>query len=212
MFILGVSSFIALSCACSEEKNCGVRVRALDDSAWKVSEWISAKDAPVVTDTTRSWKGLRAADGASWFVMDISNDKPVRSVRWMTTGLGVYSLHVNVRFSPIYFYYRRLDGSIAFERYLNKVDTFGAIESRRDVTRIAFGRDFVFVKTFELEFHVNLRFFSLKNQTILILKISFFTRSAMCFLPGLCGSCGSKIANDPDRIKSLNSVPSGALL
>ena len=97
-FILAVSAAVfALCCACTEEKPCGIRSLALDESSWEVSEWISVKDAPVVTDTARSWRGLRAADGASWFVTDISNEKPVKSVRWMTTGLGVYSLYINGR-------------------------------------------------------------------------------------------------------------------
>lgn len=70
------------------------RVAALPDSLWKRSEWISVVYAPVVKGTVQG-DNERAADGASWFVADIKNDKKVESARWMTTGLGVYDLSVN---------------------------------------------------------------------------------------------------------------------
>lgn len=73
----------------------GQRTDALDDSAWKASEWISVVDAPVVTGTIHD--GSRAADGASWFLSTLRNDKKVTSAKWMTTGLGVYELYVNGR-------------------------------------------------------------------------------------------------------------------
>lgn len=66
---------------------------ALPDGAWDQSEWISVAGAPVVTGIVQD--GTRAADGANWFVSTISNDKKVKSVKWMTTGLGVYDLYVN---------------------------------------------------------------------------------------------------------------------
>ena len=71
----------------------GVRTDALDNSAWDVSCWISAADAPIFTG--RVVDGSRAADGASWFVSFVTNEAKVVSAKWMTTGLGVYSLYVN---------------------------------------------------------------------------------------------------------------------
>ena len=71
----------------------GVRTDALDDAAWEASSWISAADAPVVTDRGAQ----RAADGASWFVSTVRNERKVVSARWMTTGLGVYELYINGR-------------------------------------------------------------------------------------------------------------------
>ena len=70
----------------------GKRVDALDDSAWAVSKWISAQNAPVVSKDKPS---NRAADGASWFLSTIKNEQEVVSVKWMTAGLGVYELYVN---------------------------------------------------------------------------------------------------------------------
>ena len=71
----------------------GVRIDALDAAAWDASSWISAADAPVVTDRGAQ----RAADGASWFVSTVRNERKVVSARWMTTGLGVYELYINGR-------------------------------------------------------------------------------------------------------------------
>ena len=71
----------------------GVRTDALDAAAWDASSWISAADAPVVTDRGAQ----RAADGASWFVSTVRNERKVVSARWMTTGLGVYELYINGR-------------------------------------------------------------------------------------------------------------------
>ena len=67
---------------------------ALPDSLWKSSQWISAANAPVVTDSIEGGNE-RAADGASWFLCDIENPSEVVAARWMTTGLGVYSLYIN---------------------------------------------------------------------------------------------------------------------
>ena len=70
----------------------GAKVDALDASAWEVSQWISAANAPVkevpCTDD-------RAADGASWFLATVTNGRKVVKAVWMTTGLGVYDLYVN---------------------------------------------------------------------------------------------------------------------
>ena len=71
----------------------GVRVGALDDAAWELSQWISAADAPVAEG--RADQVIRAADGASWFVATLRNEKPVVSAKWMTTGLGIYDLYIN---------------------------------------------------------------------------------------------------------------------
>ena len=71
----------------------GKKMPALDASAWKVSEWISVKDAPVAEG--RADQILRAADGANWFVTTLKNKKNVISAKWMATGLGVFELYVN---------------------------------------------------------------------------------------------------------------------
>ena len=85
----------AVAVACSEAEYSGKRAEALDDSAWEVSEWISAADAPVVEGAVHSKKNCRAADGASWFLADFKNDKQVEKALWMTAGLGVYDIYVN---------------------------------------------------------------------------------------------------------------------
>lgn len=72
----------------------GIRIEALDDSAWDSSSWISAADAPVITGSIRGANYL-AADGASWFVSDVRNEQNVVSAKWMTSGLGVYDIYVN---------------------------------------------------------------------------------------------------------------------
>ena len=66
---------------------------SLDNSLWKTSQWISVADAPVVKGEVID--GSRAADGASWFLSKLRNDKKVVSAKWMTSGLGVYELYVN---------------------------------------------------------------------------------------------------------------------
>ncbi|MBQ0127861.1 MAG: family 78 glycoside hydrolase catalytic domain [Bacteroidales bacterium] len=85
----------AASACCSTPCNCGYTSLAepLDNSAWESSEWISAADAPVVTDKDSTHE--RAADGASWFVAEVTNAKKVKSAKWMTTGLGIYDIFVN---------------------------------------------------------------------------------------------------------------------
>lgn len=92
--IVTAAVFAGLSLCCTPAAiEFGQRADALDDSAWESSEWISVVDAPVVTG--RIDEGSRAADGASWFLSTIRNDKKVSSAKWMTTGLGVYELYVN---------------------------------------------------------------------------------------------------------------------
>lgn len=80
--------------SCAGNDVAGVRTDALDDALWNSSEWISASDADVVTGRI-SGSNWRAADGASWFVSEVENDKKVVSAVWMTTALGVYDIYVN---------------------------------------------------------------------------------------------------------------------
>jgi len=88
-------TFVALaSCSSPEVPAFGVRTDALDDAAWQQSMWLSAADAPVVTDVVTD-DNFRAADGAVWFVSTLKNERRVVSARWMTTGLGIYNLYVN---------------------------------------------------------------------------------------------------------------------
>lgn len=73
--------------------NIGQKAQSLESSAWEHSEWISAANAPVASG--RADQVVRAADGASWFVTEITNDQKVTSAKWMTAGLGVYELYLN---------------------------------------------------------------------------------------------------------------------
>ena len=83
-------------CSCNPpaKSEYGTRAEALDDSAWDASVWISAANAPVVTNVVTDGN-FRAADGASWFLSTLKNEQKVKSAKWMTTGLGVYELYVN---------------------------------------------------------------------------------------------------------------------
>ncbi|MBR6269287.1 MAG: family 78 glycoside hydrolase catalytic domain [Bacteroidales bacterium] len=87
--LLFVSSF-----RLAGENPVGKRVAALPDEAWERSQWISAVDAPVMTETVTD-KNCKSADGASWFVSTVKNEKKVVSAKWMTAGLGVYYLYLN---------------------------------------------------------------------------------------------------------------------
>ena len=95
LFIL--SAILLLAACCTPKGPAGRLVDALDDSAWECSEWLSAADAPVVEGKIDDKNNCRAADGASWFLASVVNEKRPRSVKWMTTGLGVYQLYVNDR-------------------------------------------------------------------------------------------------------------------
>ncbi|MGN0212236.1 MAG: family 78 glycoside hydrolase catalytic domain [Muribaculaceae bacterium] len=88
------AAFAAMATISASTAFSGKRIAALDNAAWKNSAWISAADAPVVTGSIGG-TNERAADGASWFVTTVRNEKKVASARWMTTGLGVYQLYVN---------------------------------------------------------------------------------------------------------------------
>lgn len=82
------------ACQCNDKT--APLTNALDADAWQVSEWISVGNAPVMDRKIGGWtSSSRAADGASWFVAELTNDKRVVSARWMTAGLGVYSLYLN---------------------------------------------------------------------------------------------------------------------
>ncbi len=86
---------MATACCQKVGQTVGTMVDALDDSAWSCSEWISVVDAPVVEGEVKGGSNYLAADGASWFLSEVTNEKKVTSAVWMTTGLGVYELYVN---------------------------------------------------------------------------------------------------------------------
>ena len=86
---------MATACCQKVGQTVGTMVDALDDSAWSCSEWISVVDAPVVESEVKGGSNYLAADGASWFLSEVTNEKKVTSAVWMTTGLGVYELYVN---------------------------------------------------------------------------------------------------------------------
>ena len=92
-----VAAAALIPTSCNPGPHSGKRVGALDNSLWGKSEWISAADAAVIDTPVYDYKQCRAADGASWFVSDISNGKKVVSATWMTAGLGVYDIYVNGR-------------------------------------------------------------------------------------------------------------------
>ena len=73
----------------------GTRTEALPAEYWEQSIWIAASNAPVVTKTATDSEYCPAAEGASWFVSNVTNEKRVTRARWMTTGLGTYVLFVN---------------------------------------------------------------------------------------------------------------------
>ena len=58
------------------------KTTSLPSEVWNNSEWISVVNAPIASG--RADKTIRAADGASWFVADVINEKKVISARWMT--------------------------------------------------------------------------------------------------------------------------------
>ena len=95
LFVAGILSLVLAGCETSRPEG-GTLTDALDAGAWETSQWISAKDAPVVTGRVEG-ANERAADGASWFVSTLKNEGKVVSAKWMTAGLGVYDLYVNGR-------------------------------------------------------------------------------------------------------------------
>lgn len=83
--------FILISCGKSSKEV--FRIDSKIDSCWQSSLWISVANAPVVKE--KVYDGTRAADGTSWFMSTVKNDKKVSRALWMTTGLGVYEIYVN---------------------------------------------------------------------------------------------------------------------
>lgn len=75
-------------------KSVGFLTESLNDSLWQKSVWISASGAAAVEDRIEG-SNERAADGASWFLSDITNARKVVSAKWMTSALGVYHIFVN---------------------------------------------------------------------------------------------------------------------
>ena len=82
-----------VNCSSNAATEVGQLTEALDASAWDNSIWISAVDAPVVTN--RHETKDRAADGASWFLSTVKNEQKVVAAKWMTSGLGVYEIYLN---------------------------------------------------------------------------------------------------------------------
>ena len=95
VFTLTAGLILAAVTGCTKAPTeVGSRTDALDSKLWDQSKWISVVDAPVVTGAIGG-ANERAADGASWFLTTMKNEKAVSSVKWMTAGLGVYQLYVN---------------------------------------------------------------------------------------------------------------------
>ena len=89
-----VAALSVISCTEKSEENTGTRAEALDSSLWQESVWIAAADTPIVQGAIMG-NNERAADGASWFVSDLTNPENVKKAVWMTTGLGVYRIFIN---------------------------------------------------------------------------------------------------------------------
>lgn len=91
----GTAALLLSACSAPTETPSDVcLIESLADTAWQHSCWISAANAPVIS-TMVTDDDFSAADGASWFLSSLSNQKAIKSARWMTTGLGVYQLYVN---------------------------------------------------------------------------------------------------------------------
>ncbi len=114
-FAIAGASLLA-SCCSGTNEPLGQMIDPLEDSAWETSSWISAADAPVATGRVE-----RSADGASWFVSTIDNEKEVVSAKWMTTGLGVYELYVNGKLigeeilKPGFTHYKKTKASFTYD-------------------------------------------------------------------------------------------------
>lgn len=92
--LVAAVTMMSSGCTPDAKTEAGKRAEALDNSAWEVSEWIAATDAPVNNEIIGG-AAERAADGASWFVSTVKNDKKIVDAKWMTTGLGTFDLFVN---------------------------------------------------------------------------------------------------------------------
>ena len=93
LFSLAFVAVVLAACGANKDAKQSMRIAALDNAAWDSSSWIAVEEAPVVEGVVND--GTRAADGASWFVATVRNDKKVAAAKWMTTGLGVYDIYVN---------------------------------------------------------------------------------------------------------------------
>ncbi len=93
-FLLGLLFALSLTpVAAQPSAPAGQLVSALPDEAWNDAQWLCVADAPEVQG--RVDDATRAADGASWFVTTVRNERPVVKAVWMTVSLGVNELFVN---------------------------------------------------------------------------------------------------------------------
>ena len=90
-----LTSILSVASLSAQTMSAGKRTVALDGKLWAKSKWISAVNAPVMNDIVNDNENCRAADGASWFLTEIRNEKKVKSAVWMCTGLGVFDVFVN---------------------------------------------------------------------------------------------------------------------
>ncbi len=93
-FIL-LAAVAAMLTACVRQApvEVGVRTGSLNGSAWEASQWISVVDAPIADGPAK--EVYRSADGASWFVAEVTNAKKVKKAVWMATSLGVHDIFIN---------------------------------------------------------------------------------------------------------------------
>ena len=91
------TSLMTMACSTKTHVSQAVLTTPLSDESWNVSQWISAVDAPVVTGKVDDNNNNRSADGASWFLSTIKNEKKVTKALWQTAGLGIYYLYANGR-------------------------------------------------------------------------------------------------------------------
>lgn len=91
--VIIISLILSLVMSIKPTEELSKLIPPLKDSTWNNSIWISVVEAPVITENIHD--GSRAADGANWFMTEITNEKDVKSAKWMTTGLGIYELYVN---------------------------------------------------------------------------------------------------------------------
>lgn len=127
------SALALLLAGCGTSKSGDAKLtNALSDAAWNTAQWISAANAPVVSGKVED--GARAADGASWFVSTLKNEKKVTAARWMTAGLGVYDLYVNGRkvgnevLKPGFTHYKKTKRSFTYD-VTNAIATKGGAEN-----------------------------------------------------------------------------------
>ncbi len=88
-------SFICILAVNTSAAAAGKPVKALDAFSWSAAEWISAANAPVMDLVVNDTQNCLAAEGASWFLSEVKNDKKVRSAVWMCTSLGIFDIFVN---------------------------------------------------------------------------------------------------------------------